>query len=125
MKLTTNPDTSPLGLKLTEIMNRYNIDDQQLAEASDLGYSTVRGLRRLPAKKLNPEARTFDKLAAGLSQIAGVTITPDHLKGGAVEPKAAPPSGVNGKFDAKARAAAMRELEKLPEVAAYKALLAA
>jgi transcriptional regulator with XRE-family HTH domain len=64
-KLTTRPDTSPFGLRMTERMKARGVDDQDVAEATDLSYDTVRAIRRLANK--NPNMKTVTKVAEFLS----------------------------------------------------------
>jgi transcriptional regulator with XRE-family HTH domain len=117
MALTINPDTSAFGRRLTALMNERNVDDHLLAAMTELAYSTIRSIRRLP--KVNPTADTIAKLAKALKT------TPDQLHVGEhtdAEIEATGGSG-NGQVDAERVLAAIRELEKLPAVAAYRDLV--
>jgi transcriptional regulator with XRE-family HTH domain len=122
--LTTNDDTSAFGVRLTDLMNQQQIDDREMADATGLAYSTIRALRRL--RKVNPTADSIAKLARALR------VSPDqlHVIEGTDEPDikvAAVGAGSGdggGQFDPARVRAAMRELEKLPVVAAYRDLAA-
>lgn len=63
-KLTTRPDTSAFGRRITERMEALGLSDQDVAKATELGYDTIRGLRRL--KNPNPTAKNLASLAKAL-----------------------------------------------------------
>jgi transcriptional regulator with XRE-family HTH domain len=59
--LTTRPDTSPLGLRMTQRMEELRLSDRDVADKAGLSYDTVRTIRREPGKR--PSQDTIEKLA--------------------------------------------------------------
>jgi transcriptional regulator with XRE-family HTH domain len=121
--LTVNDDTTPFGVRLTDLMNERQIDDSEMAERTGRSISTIRTIRRGP--KANPTRTTIAGLAKAMS------ISPDQLH--VAEPSDEPAIEVatnagqadgHVHFDPMRVRAAMRELEKLPVVAAYRDLAA-
>ena len=78
LKLTVRDDTSPMGCRMTARMIELNLDDQEVADMTNLSKDTIRAYRRLP------EARPTAENAAAVAKALQWT-TDQLLHGTGVE----------------------------------------
>jgi hypothetical protein len=120
--LTVNPDTHKFGVLLTRLMMEADIDDKEMERQSGLSYHTVRALRRLA--KPNPTSTSIAKLAAVLKIKPELLAAAAHDGDGGDAIVTVSPSPTSPQLDRSHVLSAMRELEKCPNVAAYRYLAA-